>query len=193
MDVYRPEFVEALNLLGKVCMELVADGYPHPILVGGAVVEFLVGSSIASGDFDLICEVPAQLREVLIRNGFEPMMANPSSALIHRGTGMAVEVVSGPLFDGRSDRRRLMLVSVGAGTIQVPPVEDMIADRMGQDASAPRGVPAMREQAIALYKVAENLDLSYLDRRIQEESVSTHSLQTLVEWAHDEDFSRSIC
>lgn len=183
MAIYRKEFTEALALVAAVCDDLVKQGYPRPILVGGAVVELLVGSSIASGDFDLICEVPEKLRDALLRHGFEPMLANPLSALMHVETGMAVEVVSGPLFDGMSDRNRLVLVDVGTGEILIPPVEDMIADRMGQDASAPRGVPEMRDQAVALYKVAEHLDHDYLDRRIREESVNTHTLQTLKDWA----------
>jgi hypothetical protein len=65
---------------------------------------------------------------------------------------MAVEAVSGPLFDGRADKDRLITVDLGVGEIVIPAIEDMIADRMGQDASAPRGVPAMRQQAMALYR-----------------------------------------
>ncbi|GAB3454607.1 hypothetical protein [Insolitispirillum peregrinum] len=179
---YRPEFVDALTALAKACREVEQAGYGCPILVGGAAIEFYVGSSMASGDFDLITSMSQPLRKALERQGFKPSLSNPFSAMIHEQSGIAVEAVSGMLFDGRADKERLLTVDLRVGKLVIPPIEDMIADRMGQDASAPRGVPAMKEQAIALYRLAEQLDLSYLDQRIRVGSVNTHTLQTLQDW-----------
>jgi hypothetical protein len=43
-----------------------------------------------------------------------------------------IEAISGQLFDGRSDRERLIrLTLTGDHSIVIPSVEDMIADRLG--------------------------------------------------------------
>ncbi|MFA7431423.1 MAG: hypothetical protein WCZ23_14790 [Rhodospirillaceae bacterium] len=183
--MYREEFLRAISLLAEAFEEVSKQGHPRPVLVGGAVVELHVGSAMASGDFDILYEMPEVLRETLGHHGFQPSLSNPHAAMMNLETGMAVEFVKGPLFDGRSDRSRLVLYMFENGSILVPPIEDMIADRMGQDTSAPRGVPMMREQAVALYKLAENLDLDYLDKRIRQESANEHKLATLREWADE--------
>lgn len=185
MTAYRDEFLHAISLLAEAFDEVTKQGYPRPILVGGAVIELYVGLEAASGDFDVIYEMPQVLRDSLARHGFQPSLKNPNGALVNPETGMAVELVSGPLFNGMSDRSRLVLYRMKGGAVLVPPIEDMIADRMGQNASAPRGVPAMRDQAIKLYRLAEDLDTVYLDRRIREESCNEHTLDTLREWADE--------
>jgi hypothetical protein len=54
MATYRPEIVEALNLLAAAFNDVVAAGYARPVLVGGAAVEFYTGGAVVSGDFDVV-------------------------------------------------------------------------------------------------------------------------------------------
>lgn len=63
------------------------------------------------------------------------------------------------------------------GAISVVSVEDMIADRMGQYAS---GIAADRiEQARKLFALQIELDLDYLDRRINEETFGDYGIDAL--------------
>jgi hypothetical protein len=61
-----------------------------------------------------------------------------------------------------------------------PPLEDMIADRLGQHASDPRGRDDMLEQARLLASLAENLDVAYLIRRVAEEGGDPGILENLM-------------
>ena len=58
----------------------------------------------------------------------------------------------------------------GGSHVAVPPVEDLIADRMGQFNSTPAGTPEMLAQAVKLYQLAETLDETYLNSRILAET-----------------------
>ena len=60
----------------------------------------------------------------------------------------------------------------------IPSVEDMIADRLGQHAIAAKTDTSRLEQALVLFKLARNLDLAYLRRRIKEEGGDVHLLST---------------
>ena len=53
--------------------------------------------------------------------------------------------------------------------VVLPPIEDMIADRLGQYEVSGYDT-AMLEQAKALFTIAQGLDTKYLIRRIVEES-----------------------
>src|SRR5262245_41499635 len=68
--VLRAEYVEALILLAKVCGEVVEKGYPHPVLVGGAAVEFYTGGAVVSGDFDFVTPHHQVFEEILPKYGF---------------------------------------------------------------------------------------------------------------------------
>lgn len=108
---------------------------------------------------------------------------------------MGVEVVSGDLFDGASDASRVILVPVGGSAVAFPPIEDLIADRMGQFACTGKDLE-MLGQAIILYKVstyslAKPLDRAYLDCRIKQETADEHDLAFLIERANDpSDFGK---
>jgi hypothetical protein len=67
---YRPEFVQALQLLAEAFEALVAKGCDRPVLVGGAAVEFYTGGAVVSGDFDVVTAVQSALEGELIRLGF---------------------------------------------------------------------------------------------------------------------------
>ncbi len=99
--------------------------------------------------------------------------------LYHPTLRIGVEIVSGSLFDGRTDRTRLLMVDIDGHTLALPPVEDLIADRMGQYASDERGRSDMLQQAVALFRLVRGTDDAYLDKRIREETVNQFGLTDL--------------
>lgn len=173
MSLFRPEFIEALSLLAMACDDVAASGYDRPILVGGAPVEFHTGSAVVSGDFDFVTEEQRAFEGALICYGFrrEDRSERLLRGLYHPELGLGVEVVSGQLLDGRSDARRVQLVEiVDQKAVAIAPVEDMIADRLGQYVSTQNRPPEMLDQAIKLFRLANSLDEAYLDVRIRDET-----------------------
>lgn len=157
-----------------------AVGYP-PVLVGGAAVAVQTFGAFMSGDFDLYAPNDEVLHQCLLEAGFVP------DERIGRLLGgyylpgheeFGVEAISGQLFEGRADQDRLIRISITAGSsIVIPSFEDMIADRLGQHAVTTKSDPSRLEQARAIFKLAENLDMNYLKRRIAEEGGDFHLLE----------------
>lgn len=187
MTTYRPEYLEALALIAKAANATVRAGGNPPILVGGAAVEFFTGGAITSGDFDLWTGADDLIRRNLLAVGFkdEDRQGHLARGFYHPDLDMGVELVSGHLFDGRCDRARLVLARIGEDIIHLPPIEDLIADRMGQYNSSPQKVPAMLEQAAVLYLLADDLDEAYLHKRIQEDTAGDFGLPDLKEAARE--------
>jgi hypothetical protein len=186
MSVFRPEFIEALALLAKACDDVAARGFDRPILVGGAAVEFHTGSAVVSGDFDFVAADQRAFEEALIACGFrrEDRRGRLLRGFYHPELSLGVEVVSGSLFDGRCDMRRVQLVEIIDGkVVAIAPVEDMIADRMGQYISTVNRVPEMLDQAVKLFQLADTVDDTYLDRRIRDETAGELGLAFLRERA----------
>jgi hypothetical protein len=186
VSVFRPEFVEALTLLARACDEVVARGYERPVLVGGGAVEFHTGGALMSGDFDFVTVEQRAFEEALISYGFrrEDRAKRLLRGLYHPELSLGVEVVSGTLFDGRSDVGRVQLIEiVDEKAVAIAPVEDMIADRMGQYVSTESRVPAMLDQAIKLFQLADRLDEGYLNDRIRDETAGELDLTYLKEQA----------
>jgi hypothetical protein len=78
----------------------------------------------------------------------------------------------------------VQLVEIVDGkVIAIAPVEDMIADRMGQYVSRESRVPAMLDQAIKLFQLADSLDEDYLDQRLRDETGGELDLTFLKEQA----------
>ena len=75
-----------------------------------------------------------------------------------------IEQVAGPLFDGRSDCDRLVLISTpSADEIALPAIEDLIADRLAQhEVRGSHTAHSRLEQARAVFKLARKLDIPYL-------------------------------
>jgi hypothetical protein len=167
---------------------VVAAGHARPVLVGGGAVEFYTGGTITSGDFDLVTGAQSALEAALVEVGFrrEDRAGRLLRGLYHPTLAIGVEVVSGTLFDGSTDRGRILIVEIGGHELALPPVEDMIADRMGQHAATSRGVPEMLQQAVALFLLAEEVDQTYLDRRIRDETVGRFGLADLLLQAADD-------
>jgi hypothetical protein len=77
-------------------------------------------------------------------------------------------MVSGALFEGRSDHRKLVDVLCDGGHLTVASVEDMIADRLGQY-EANRADHRTLRQARLLLRLAPQIDRAYLVKRVQDE------------------------
>lgn len=186
----RPQFTEALVLLAKAIERMEAKGLSLPVLVGGAAVELYTGGSIASGDFDFVSNWQREFFAELKALGFD-RPERPGWlqwAVAHPDFDFGVQVVSGRLMDGNTDLKRVQILDLDAYEdgkplkLLVIPVEDLIADRMAQALSTVRGDEAMRNQAVRLYQLAEELDEQYLDGRIRTETGNEASLETLVAW-----------
>ena len=65
--------------------------------------------------------------------------------------------------------------------ISMAPTEDLIADRLGQWVASDRRDRHLLRQAIALFRLGEDLDASYLDRRIREDTSGDLGLAFLQE------------
>lgn len=147
------------------------------IVVGNSAVELHTDGEITSGDIDL-CETDEALETALLEVGFS---REDRRGKLLRGFYMmtphgeiGVEPVSGPLFDNHVDRQRLRLFSVeetGVAVLAMPPMEDMIADRLAQYEANPSGHVDMLEQARIMLDLAEQLDSEYLNRRVRDECV----------------------
>lgn len=170
MSGYRPEFAAALEIFATVSEHMDAQGIRPPILVGGAAAELYSGSTLATGDFDVIARQDA-FEAALRAHGF----VRPSGpgtltrGWIHPDLQLGFEVVGSTLLDGLADldRVRLFDAANGAQFLTIAP-EDLIADRMGQYASG--SAPEMLEQARILFGLSKDLDLHYMQRRIREET-----------------------
>lgn len=178
---WRPELLAALRLLACLGDALHQRGLPRPILVGGAAVEFYTGSAIMTGDIDLASPVQPELEEELRRLGFTKPegIGHTPSGWVHADLQFGIEVVASTPLGGAADPARLRLVRpIGEEALfRILPVEDMIADRMGQYASG--SAPEMLDQAKVLFRLQPGVDLDYLERRIREETMGDHGLQDL--------------
>lgn len=178
---YRPEFAAALRLFAQVSEAMHMRGFQRPILVGGAAVEFWSNSAINTGDFDLCTPRQEVLEEEMLRAGFvRPAgIGQLLRGWVHPGLKLGFEVVANTPMDAAFDRDTLVLVEnfSAEGSFVVLSVEDLIADRMGQYAS---GTAADRiDQARALYQLHPELDLVYLERRIREETMGDHGVESV--------------
>lgn len=171
MATYRPEFEAALRLFARASRAMTDQGFLAPVLVGGGAVEYFSGSTIATGDLDIVTIRQAEFERVLQTLGFTKPggLGHTSLGWVHPDLRLGFEVVSDRLLDGMADRGRLRLVDMDAdGEAAIVSVEDMIADRMGQFASGT--APEMRVQAQTLFDLYGDADLIYMDKRIRYET-----------------------
>lgn len=172
MSSLPPDYYTILILLAKASFRYERATGCHAVIVGGAAVSFYTQGQILSGDFDVVADV--DFERCLLAEGFQSDNAPGrfrGSFFHSEAPRMSVELVSGDLFDGRTDRAKLLAVRVvGDAEVRFPPVEDMIADRMGQFAASNNLDTAMLNQARALLNLALDYDPAYLRRRIIEES-----------------------
>ena len=184
--MYREVYIEALRLLSHAFDIAGERGAPRPVIVGGSAVEFYTGGAITSGDFDLVAAREEIVGEALVEVGFrrEDRRGVRLGGFYHPEILIGVEFVTGPLFAGRTDASRLQLVVVDEASdarVIFAPIEDMIADRLAQNASDPRGRDDMLEQARLLASLAENLDMAYLRRRVADEGADAGLVDLLTD------------
>lgn len=170
MSALPPEFWTALTLLGEACTAYTKATGARPVLVGGAAVSSYTQGQILSGDFDIVADI--SLGPYLLEQGFT---AEDRPRRLRRGwyhpavPQYGFELVSGALFDGRTDRQRILVAAISPGAeVGFPPVEDMIADRLGQFAASRERDPEMLAQARLLAALASKIDIDSLRRRIIE-------------------------
>lgn len=164
-------YINALGRLGAAFAAYEASTGHTAILVGGAAAAIHTDGAFMSADFDVVAGADQAFADAMAAAGFVP-----DEKAVH-GLGwyhpaypsFGVEQDSGGFFDGRGERDRcLRLVVEDEASIVLPAVEDMIADRLGQHEIA-KGDPSMLEQARALFTLGQDLDVTYLVRRIREE------------------------
>lgn len=182
MTLHRPELLRALALLAQLNEAMHARGLPRPILVGGAAVEYFSGSAVMTGDIDVTSPVQQELEEELVSLGFvKPEGVGHTLGWLHPELRLGFEVVGSTPLDGNVDHRRLLLVEGLApnAAFAIIPIEDLIADRMGQYASGT--APEMLPQARTLFRLHPDLDRAYLERRIRYETGNEHGIADLEE------------
>jgi hypothetical protein len=151
------------------------------VLVGGAAAEYYSGSALVTGDFDMCSPVQPELEEEMRHLGFVKP-AGPgkmTKGWIHPELALGFEVVARVPMDGSVDPLRMRLFEIDGtdDAFKIIPVEDLIADRMGQYAS---GTARDRlEQARALLRLNADLDMDYLDQRIREESFGDYGVEDI--------------
>lgn len=135
-------------------------------------MSFYTQGQVLSGDFDLVADI--DFEHALLAEGFrkEDRAGHLLRGYYHPDTPQyGYELVSGALFDGRTDHNKIrpIMVSDDAGVL-FPPIEDLIADRLGQYAASNNKDEEMLLQARLLKALALECDEAYLRRRIIEES-----------------------
>lgn len=169
---FRKEYIEALRLIAAVFDDYEALTGVRPILVGGAAVEYYTAGDITSGDFDIIAGNPDAFSTAARAHGFlrEDRPGYILRGFYHEQIEIGIELVSGALFDGRTDPDRIGVILVeGLPRVRIPPVEDLIADRLAQFEASDRKDGEMLKQAQAMFNLAQSLDHTYLERRVLEE------------------------
>ena len=170
----RADFVEGLRRLARVFDAYEAKTKSRPVLVGGAAASIYSGGMITSGDFDVIAAAHTVFDRVMAEHGFrrEDRAGHLLVGYYHPDIPtIGVQLVSGRLFDGRTDPQRIALLPVeNGGTIALAPIEDLIADRLGQYAASNDRDDEMLEQARLLFKLAGEVDHEYLIKRVSEET-----------------------
>jgi len=180
VTLYRPEFEQALRVFASISDAIESEGFARPVLVGGAAVELYSLSAIATGDFDVVIARDDIFEHALRRHGF----VRPSGkgvlqrGWVHPGLGLGFEIVGSSVLDGLAEPHRLRLIEVeGSGRFVAIAVEDLIADRMGQYASG--SAAEMLEQARTLFNLYQDADLTYMERRIREETSGEYGIADL--------------
>ncbi len=152
-------------------------------------MEIYTSSEVWTNDLDLVAPDDGPIIDAFKKLGFE----KPSGAgvlikgLVHPDYALGIEIVSNDLMDGRADQSKVFKFELENGAIWVTPVEDLVADRLAQAFSSPRPLKDMLDQAVNIYRLAESVDESYLDRRIKEETGGDFDLRELKGLFHGTD------
>jgi hypothetical protein len=177
------DYLAALEVLGRVFVAYKAKTGHSAVLVGGAATAIYTDGAFMSGDFDVVAASDEHLADAFARFGFqkEDRAGRLRFGYYHPGIpDYGFQQVTGPLFDGRADGGRLLRFRVAPkSAVELPAIEDIIADRLAQYAVAGSSDKSRLNQARALAALADSLDLPYLMRRIEEEGGDASLLDAL--------------
>jgi len=176
------DFENALCKLADACtLYRQTTGY-LAVLVGGAATAIYTAGRFMSGDFDIVAADDASFDAAMTSTGFVREYRDGHLLIGYHHPdhpGYGFQQVSGALFDGASDPDKIVLVAVtpDGAEIAMPSFEDMIADRLGQAATASPTDRSRLLQARALFRLAPKLDMAYLTRRVVQEGGDMALLQ----------------
>jgi hypothetical protein len=172
-----PDYDEALRALGRAVKRYeVPAPRRRAVLVGGAAVSLYTDGAVLSGDFDMVIspDTDAEFNAAMATEGFR---VEDRPGYLHAGwyhpdhPKYGFQLVTGPLFGGYSDPAKVVRLDIDEeSAICVASVEDLIADRLGQQETirSPMDL-SMEQQAKLLKKLAPSLDVAYLSRRVHDE------------------------
>lgn len=166
------DYVAMLGALAVAFTRYESETGIPPLLVGGAATAILTAGAFMSGDFDIIAGNDEAFARAMDSAGFK-LDGRPARLLggyYHpEFPEYGVELVSGPAFDGRSDRQRVLQpVFRNKHALTLPAIEDLIADRLGQHAIANASGDSRLRQAQMLLMMAQSIDMHYLEQRVKE-------------------------
>jgi hypothetical protein len=166
-------YLTVLERLGRVFGAYHQHTGDRAVLVGGAATVIYTAGTFLSADFDIVASASDAFDVALIAEGFrrEERTGHLMVGFYHPDhPEYGFQQVSGQLFDGRSDRDRLVILPTsGGGAITLPSIEDLIADRLGRHAIASKTDDSRLQQAVWLFRLADQIDRDYLLKRIMEE------------------------
>jgi hypothetical protein len=128
--------------------------------------------------FDLVASNEAVLSEILLKHGFQDEKGQGrAGSVLHVGwmhpdhPDLGWQLVTGPLFDGRSDKSRGIAIELKPDSeLTLPAWEDLIADRLSQFAAQDgKSHHELVEQARLLFRLASEIDHDYLKHRVTED------------------------
>ena len=131
------DYVELLEVLAAAFSLYTKKSGATAVLVGGAATAIVTAGSFMSGDFDVVASDDDAFHDAMLATGFVP-----EDRVGHLSRGFynpdfpayGVELVSGPLFDGRADSQKLIRMTLRTGELVLPSIEDLVADRLAQHA-----------------------------------------------------------
>ncbi len=167
-------YIAALAPLSRAFEAYSARTGHSPVLVGGAAAAIYTDGQFPSGDFDVVAASDESFDVAMLEQGFvrENRLGKLKIGFYHPDhLSFGYQQVTGPLFDGLSDVKRLVRVTVTeqGDAVVLPAIEDMIADRLGQHETASPTDHSRLLQAQALLKLAAAIDMPYLLKRISDE------------------------
>lgn len=166
------DYIDLLSELARAFAAYEAETGVWPVLVGGAAAAIQTAGEFMSGDFDVVAANDDAFDKAMRTVGFlaDERIGRMSGGYYHPSfPRYGVELVSGPLFDGRADPEKLIRLTINDGSIVLPSIEDLIADRLGQFAVSSASDTSRLEQAKAMLRMAKEVDRHYLKVRIVDE------------------------
>lgn len=173
----REDFYAALVQLAKATTYYQEKTNNKVVIVGGAATALLTDGSFNSNDFDMVASIDNEFNNAMLHFGFrkEDRSGKLRVGWYHPNhENYGFQLVTPPLFEGRTSYDRLIKLYIDNNEINLPPIEDMIADRLAQQETASKTDESRLKQAEVLFQFAQKLsepklDLEYLKKRIMEE------------------------